>query len=150
MLREIQADPSLVQAACEGLKSCGYINYFGLQRFGRGGSVSGSHLIGLEIFSSNWKGALDLMFKPLDSDRPEVLEAKNSYEKADYVSAKQFLPSTMYAEIKVLERLISDPRDYYGAFHAIPRTTQLICVHAFQSYIFNLAASHRLSINLFS
>lgn len=143
VLREIQVDPSIVEAACEGLKSTGYINYFGLQRFGRGGSESGSHLLGQEIFLSNWKGALDLMFKPLGNDRPDVLEAKRAYQKEDYLSAKNLLPSTMYAEIQVLGKLISNPRDFFGAFHAIPRTTQLIYVHAFQSYIFNLAATHR-------
>jgi tRNA pseudouridine13 synthase len=143
VLREVQSDPATVQAACEGLKSTGYMNYFGLQRFGRGGSESGSHLIGLQIFQSNWKGAVDLMFKSLAADRPDVLQAKAAYQQGDYVTAKNLLLPSMYSEMKVLERLISDPRDYHGAFHAIPRSTQLICAHAFQSFIFNLAATHR-------
>ena len=143
VLREVQSDSATVEAACEGLKSTGYINYFGLQRFGRGGSESGSHLIGLQIFQSNWKGALDLMFNPLAADRPDVRQAKEAYQQGDYIAAKNLLPHSMYSEINVLERLISDPRDYHGAFHSIPRSTQLICAHAFQSFIFNLAATHR-------
>jgi tRNA pseudouridine13 synthase len=143
VLREVQSDPTTVQAACEGLKATGYVNYFGLQRFGRGGSESGSHLIGLQIFQSNWKGALDLMFKPLPADRQDVLQAKTAYQRGDYAVAKDLLPPSMYSEIQVLERLISDPRDHHGAFHSIPRSTQLICVHALQSFIFNLASTHR-------
>lgn len=119
------------------------MNYFGLQRFGRGGSISGSHLIGLKLFQSNWKAATDLMFVKLPNDRSEVLEAKIAYQNGDYELALQLLPRSMYAEIQVLEKLKNDPRDFYGAYHRIPRSTQLICIHAFQSYIFNLAATHR-------
>jgi tRNA pseudouridine13 synthase len=143
VLREIQSDPSVVEAACEGLNSTGYVNYFGLQRFGRGGSESGSHLIGLQIFQAHWKAALDIMFQPNSADRPDILQAKSAFQKGDFSAALQLLPSSMYSEIRVCEKLRSDPHDYAGAYHSIPRSTQLICVHAFQSFIFNLATTHR-------
>jgi tRNA pseudouridine13 synthase len=148
VLREIQSDPSVVEAACEGLSSTGYVNYFGLQRFGRGGAESGSHLIGLEIFQAHWKAALGIMFQPNSSDRSDIHQAKVAYQRGDFSAALKLLPSSMYSEIRVCEKLRSDPHDYAGAYHSIPRSTQLICVHAFQSFIFNLATTQRCAVRI--
>ncbi len=143
VLRELSCSPSLVQSAFEGLRSSGYLNYFGLQRFGRGVSQCGSHLIGQELIQSNWKNALDLMFTPLENDRNDILQAKREYSRRNYEQAQSLLPPSMYGEKQALERLMVDPKDYSGAYRRIPRNTQLICVHAFQSYIFNLGVTHR-------
>ena len=36
LLRNITVSDKVVEAACEGMKTSGFINYYGLQRFGRG------------------------------------------------------------------------------------------------------------------
>ncbi len=48
VLRSVRREEApLVAAACERVKSQGFVNYFGLQRFGKGGAPS--HAIGLAL-----------------------------------------------------------------------------------------------------
>jgi tRNA pseudouridine13 synthase len=64
----------------------------------------------------------------------------------EYAKAKEAIPSfSYYSEKYCLQGLVSNPNDYYGAFQRIPRNTKFICGHAFQSYIWNMAASERVN-----
>jgi tRNA pseudouridine13 synthase len=145
VLRDIKVLENSVNDACTALRNSGFINYFGLQRFGRGGATSGSHLVGREVFKKNWKAAIEIMFSKREGERSEILEAKDAFWKGDYEASRSKLPRMMYSEISILERLIECPKDYAGAYGRVPRSTQLLCNHAFQSYVFNHAATYRSS-----
>lgn len=144
VLREISASQSSIDEACVTLRENGFINYFGLQRFGRGGS--GSHVIGKEIFRGNWQGVLDLTFSSRLADREESVAAKLAYQNGEFEKALKLLPSSMYAEKCMLQSLSENPRDLYGAFCKAPKSNRLICAHAFQSYIWNMLATKRLEL----
>ncbi|KAK8953562.1 hypothetical protein KSP40_PGU005532 [Platanthera guangdongensis] len=56
----------IIKAAADGLGRSGFINYYGLQRFGSG-SVP-THLIGAALLRGEWKTAVDLILDPRDRD----------------------------------------------------------------------------------
>jgi len=54
------------------------------------------------------------------------------------------IPAQLHSETCVLESLASKPEDYLNAFNRIAKNPRLICIHAYQSYVWNLAASERV------
>ena len=63
-LRNIKPEEKYtVSKALDALKDRGFINYFGLQRFGTVASIKTSD-IGLAMIKSNWSEAVELLLKP--------------------------------------------------------------------------------------
>ena len=77
VLREVSCTAEHLDLSCQALNERGFINYFGLQRFGKGGA--GNHLIGRALLQCNWKEAIDYMFAPKEGDREEVSVMKQRY-----------------------------------------------------------------------
>lgn len=141
ILRGMKESDESIAMACEGLKD-GFINYFGLQRFGKGGSLS--HEIGVHILKSDWVKCVEMLFTSKDGDREGILAAKAAFAAKNYKLAFDSLPEAMQAEKGVLRKLIHSPEDFSGAYQSIPKNMRLICVHAYQSYLWNMGASKRL------
>ena len=112
------------------MRVSGFVNYFGLQRFGRGGSKS--HEIGRALIKSEWKLAVSLLFTPREGDKDDLVEAKLRFAAKDYRGALSMLPNSMHSEGYVLESLINHPEDYLGAYNRIAKNPRLICIHAYQ------------------
>ena len=142
VLRDVKCSPTIVEAAVTALQTSGFINYFGLQRFGRGGS--GSHLIGRDVLRGNWRGVVEQLFTSREGERSDIIRGKELALQGKYAEAKDILPRGMYSEHLVLDGLIKDSSNFNAAYLRVPRSTRLLCLHAFQSFIWNLAATHRL------
>ncbi|XP_004494684.1 multisubstrate pseudouridine synthase 7 [Cicer arietinum] len=143
-LRGIVADSvDTIKAAADSLGRHGFINYFGLQRFGSG-SVP-THRIGAALFRGEWKLAVDLILDPRDGERYVIAKARKYYKDTnDVAGTLKQLPQFLVAERAVLKSLKQFPGNYLQALKSIPRTLRMMYVHSYQSYLWNHAASTRV------
>ncbi|KAI3979793.1 hypothetical protein MKX01_013888 [Papaver californicum] len=134
-LRGVTADSeNTIKAAAAALGRSGFINYFGLQRFGSG-SVP-THLVGAALLRGEWKIARDI-----------VKQAREYYkESGDIDGTLRKLPRYLVAEtacrfpaiiLLLLQCLNKCPGNYLQALKAIPRTLRMIS-------LWNHAASIRV------
>ncbi|XP_058738635.1 multisubstrate pseudouridine synthase 7 isoform X1 [Vicia villosa] len=143
-LRGVVADSvDTIKAAADSLGRHGFINYFGLQRFGSG-SVP-THLIGAALFRGEWKRAVDLILDPRDGEKYIIAKARKYYKDTnDIAGTLKQLPQFLVAERAVLKCLKQFPGSYLQALKSIPRTLRMMYVHSYQSYLWNNAASTRV------
>jgi tRNA pseudouridine13 synthase len=132
----------------EELRSKGFINYYGLQRFGM--AEPGSHMIGLSLLCGEWKVALEMIlhtcvpFCQPDRVGQRFLLPERSEEIEELLPK---IPKRFTIECSVVQGLIRHgPKNYLEAFNSIPRNTRMIYIHAFQSFVWNLAASTRVEL----
>jgi tRNA pseudouridine13 synthase len=65
---------AILSTACNGVMEKGFINFFGLQRFGSGGSRTSD--VGRMILKGNWEGAVQGIMRPREGEAAQVHEAK--------------------------------------------------------------------------
>ncbi|TPX49806.1 hypothetical protein SeMB42_g00594 [Synchytrium endobioticum] len=145
VLRDLEGTQSDIDKALELLKATGFINYFGMQRFGTQ-SVS-SHKIGLALVKGDWSAAVDLILMPRASDDAEVSKARNVWkEKRDANQALKLFPNWYVAERAVLQYFVDKKniKDCANALSAVPKNLRTMYVYAYQSYVWNRIVSARL------
>ncbi|CAG5084099.1 Oidioi.mRNA.OKI2018_I69.PAR.g10546.t1.cds [Oikopleura dioica] len=138
---------SIVAKAYKSLNEKGFVNYYGLQRFGT--SAIATHEIGIEILKENYAGAVDLLLKPRDEPKRNsfLTETRRIWsETKDAAAALEKLPKKFCNEGKVLCGLKDKPNDFVGALGRLTRPMRQMYVHAVQSYIWNRLASYRLTL----
>lgn len=132
-----------IKQSAESLGKDGFINYFGLQRFGSG-SVP-THHVGAALLKGEWKDAVDMILDPRETERHVVNDAREYYkETGDIDGTLRQLPRYLVAERAILQCLKKCPGNYLQALKGIPRTLRMMYVHSYQSYLWNNAASLRV------
>ncbi|KAL2159550.1 hypothetical protein VTH06DRAFT_2118 [Thermothelomyces fergusii] len=167
LIQRMKMIQQAVECGLAYLKHHGYINYYGLQRFGT--YTIGTHMLGMKILRGDYEGFIedilhvdeDLLKEVLSSqpqtygsgkdqqntrddlNRARGITAWKTTKKAD--KALEFLPKRFSSEIAIIRHLGKNPKDFTGAVLSITRGMRMMYVHAYQSYVWNFVATRRWS-----
>lgn len=143
-LRSVIAETEdIIKESTSALGKNGFINYFGLQRFGS--SSVPTHHIGAALLRGEWKTAVNLILDPREGERDAIKKIREYYkESGDIEGTLRQLPRHLVAERAILHCFQKSPGNYLQALLAIPRTLRMMFVHSYQSYLWNHAASIRV------
>lgn len=148
VVRELTvADDAVLVEACDALRELGFLNYFGLQRFGMAGVGTTTSDIGRFMLQRDYRGAVRALLGERPSDTPEMTAARRLFlEHNDIAGACAKLASNraLATEHAVLAALAKKPTDFLHALNTVPRSIRLMYLHAWQSHVFNAALSDRI------
>eukprot|EP00584_Thalassiosira_punctigera_P017562 CAMPEP_0172554680 /NCGR_PEP_ID=MMETSP1067-20121228/55866_1 /TAXON_ID=265564 ORGANISM="Thalassiosira punctigera, Strain Tpunct2005C2" /NCGR_SAMPLE_ID=MMETSP1067 /ASSEMBLY_ACC=CAM_ASM_000444 /LENGTH=743 /DNA_ID=CAMNT_0013343097 /DNA_START=257 /DNA_END=2488 /DNA_ORIENTATION=+ len=149
-----------LEIAGKALKAHGFINYFGMQRFGRSHDT---HEVGIAILRGDVEGAIGIIMREKTDESPRIAEARQRwarrFESIDIAkderaareaeancarAIQRDMGRFMVCEKSIVNTLSRKPRDYKRAFGSIAKNMRSMFLHAYQSYLWNKVASHRI------
>lgn len=166
MPKRLAKAKTLITDALTSLHTHGFTNYYGLQRFGTFSTRTDT--IGLALLQGNFPLATSLILSytpsalsaaldptsgdthhtntsPIGQDDKSRALAISLFEAKDPSLQKILghLPYKFSAESQLIRHLHHLPTDHAGAIATIPRNLKLMYVHAYQSMVWNFAATKR-------
>lgn len=135
----------VVVDAVKNLAENGFVNYYGLQRFGSNAALP-THVIGAALLRGDWSQAVRLILTPRDDDQSEAgkelreLLSHGAYNAID----PRRLPHHMVAEKSLVLALKEFPDNHFNALMTIQRNLRTMYTHALQSVVFNKMVTRRL------
>ncbi|KAI9022845.1 pseudouridine synthase [Phycomyces nitens] len=134
-----------IDESLKSLESKGFINYFGMQRFGT--SSVCTHEIGRALLSQQFDKAADMVLMPRDGDRADFAAARQHWAETKNIKGTlEKFPRQAHAERKLLASYLRFEGQHEKAFNALPQHMLSLYYHAYQSYIWNSAVSERARI----
>ena len=157
----------VIAQACEYFSEHGFLNYYGLQRFGT--FRTGTHYTGKMMLMGDLEGAVNSILAYSENMLPENQDDVNSKKvpqddisRADAIrtwrSSGQInetvnrMPKRFQAEAAIMQYLGKKDRktgkllqdtDWQGALMQIQRNLRLMYVHAYQSHVWNTMVGRR-------
>lgn len=131
---------SRIEESLEQIKEEGFWNFFSFQRFGTPRLLS--HKLGLHIIKGEFEEAVKMFFvHQSPRELPYFKHIREEIEKRwdNWEEIKTLLdpfPPHFPIELKFVEHLLNNPKDFLGALHTVPDQIRL-WIYAYDSYLFN-------------
>ena len=152
-LNNVKSDIDLIT---KSLNEKGFINYFGMQRFGVGNIPT--HIIGKYVIKKMWKEAFiniistEKMFEAMKavglSSRDiakEIFDLEDKNKQMSILSDILLVLPKFSIESKLLINYKKTGKNsFQSSFQSLSKQLQILYPHAYQSYIWNLTVSHRI------
>uniref|UniRef100_A0A8C3AB27 Pseudouridylate synthase 7 homolog n=1 Tax=Cyclopterus lumpus TaxID=8103 RepID=A0A8C3AB27_CYCLU len=145
IIRNISGTEDQVLQAMTSLKQTGFINYYGMQRFGT--TAVPTQQVGKAILKNNWKEVVDLILKPRPGAEKEfMVRCREEWAKTqDPEAALKKLPNKRCVEGQLLRGLsMYGKKNIVTAFEMLPRNNRLMYIHSYQSVVWNTMVSRRI------
>ncbi|XP_023180636.1 pseudouridylate synthase 7 homolog isoform X2 [Xiphophorus maculatus] len=145
VIRNISGTDEQVHQAMGSLRQTGFINYYGMQRFGT--TAVPTQQVGRAILRNDWNQVVDLILKPRPGAEKEYLvRCREEWAKTqDPEAALKKLPNKRCVEGQLLRGLsMYGKKNIVTAFGLIPRNNRLMYVHSYQSVVWNAMVSRRI------
>ena len=145
-----------LRQAMAKLHTQGFLNYYGLQRFGT--FAIATDAIGQKILKEDFEAACNLLLEyntsaleqldPVNAkvgweDRARAEAIKLWREEPTSREALDKMPKRFIAEVALMRHLGRKPNDFFGALMMIPRNLKIMYTHAYQSLVWNKAVTER-------
>uniref|UniRef100_A0A665TYA4 Pseudouridylate synthase 7 homolog n=1 Tax=Echeneis naucrates TaxID=173247 RepID=A0A665TYA4_ECHNA len=145
VIRNISGTNEQVHQAMTSLKQTGFINYYGMQRFGT--TAVPTQQVGRAILRNDWNEVVDLILKPRPGAEKEFLvRCREEWAKTQNPEAAlKKLPNKRCVEGQLLRGLsMYGKKNIVTAFGLIPRNNRLMYIHSYQSVVWNTMVSRRI------
>uniref|UniRef100_A0A3P8ZRZ6 Pseudouridylate synthase 7 homolog n=1 Tax=Esox lucius TaxID=8010 RepID=A0A3P8ZRZ6_ESOLU len=145
VIRNITGTAEQIQQAMTSLRDTGFINYYGMQRFGT--TAVPTYQVGKAILQDNWNEVIDLILKPRPgAEKGYLVKCREEWAQSqDPEAALKKLPVKRCVEGQLLRGLsMYGKKNIVTAFAMIPRNNRLMYIHSYQSFMWNTMVSRRI------
>eukprot|EP01114_Cavostelium_apophysatum_P021350 TRINITY_DN7428_c0_g1_i3.p1 TRINITY_DN7428_c0_g1~~TRINITY_DN7428_c0_g1_i3.p1 ORF type:complete len:653 (+),score=176.67 TRINITY_DN7428_c0_g1_i3:101-2059(+) len=147
VLRDVKGEQKEIEEGLKALKDSGFINYFGLQRFGTGAVPT--YQVGIAVLQGNYEEVCNLILKPREGEFQEAKQAREEFAKTgDAGAALGNFPVSMNPERQLLHGMKRmGTKAHKDAFNALPKYTRSLYLHSYQSLVWNHVVTKRVQLN---